>query len=143
LPRAQKNSTASKEARARRRGQADMSALYGTEKKRITHEIQSRVGKVRRENKEKLRKGDRVFNYINRKSGEVGLIPAIRVSVFVQLSSNGRTGRLSKVNFLEIRAGAGLSLLSLYLAANWAISLAGTHAELVSLSLPDSHWTCA
>ncbi len=32
-----------------------MSALYGAEKKRITHEIQSRVGRVRRENKDKLR----------------------------------------------------------------------------------------
>ncbi len=32
-----------------------MSAHYGTEKKRITHEIESRVGRVRRENKEKLR----------------------------------------------------------------------------------------
>ncbi len=54
--------TARKEARARRRGQADMSALYGAEKG--THEMQSRVGRVRRENKEKLReklaKGDSV-----------------------------------------------------------------------------------
>ena len=60
---AQKNATARKEARARRRGQADMSALYGAEKKRITHEIQSRVGRIRRQNRvklrEKLAKGDR------------------------------------------------------------------------------------
>jgi hypothetical protein len=80
---AQKNAAARKEARARRRGQADMSALHGAEKKRITHEIQSRVARVRRENKEKLReklaKGDKVFKYINRKSGGVGSIPAIRV----------------------------------------------------------------
>jgi hypothetical protein len=59
-----------------------MSALYGAEKKRITHEIQSRVGRVRREIRvklrEKLSKGDRLFKYINRKSGEVGSIPAIR-----------------------------------------------------------------
>jgi hypothetical protein len=50
-----------------------MTALYGAEKKRITDEIQSRVGRVRRENKEKLReklaKEDTVFKYINRKSG--------------------------------------------------------------------------
>ena len=80
---AQKNATARKEARARKRGQADMLALYGAEKKRFTREIQLRVSRVRRENKEKLReklaKGDRVFKYINRKSGEVGSIPAIRV----------------------------------------------------------------
>jgi hypothetical protein len=79
----QKNATAKKEARARRREQADVSALYGAEKKRFTHEIQSRVGRVRRDKKEKLReklaKGDRVFKYINSKSGEVGSIPAIRL----------------------------------------------------------------
>jgi hypothetical protein len=67
---AQKIATARKEARARRRGQVDMSALYGAEKKRITHEIQSRVARVRRENmiklREKLARGDRVFKYINR-----------------------------------------------------------------------------
>jgi hypothetical protein len=49
---AQKNATARKEARARRRGQADISILYGAEKKRITREIQSRVGRVRRENRQ-------------------------------------------------------------------------------------------
>jgi hypothetical protein len=32
-----------------------MSALYGAEKKRITHEIQSRVARVRRENRIKMR----------------------------------------------------------------------------------------
>jgi hypothetical protein len=52
---AQKNVTARKEARARRRGQGDMSALYGAEKKRITHEIQLRVSRVRRERRAKLR----------------------------------------------------------------------------------------
>jgi hypothetical protein len=49
------------------------------------HEIQSRVARVRHENenkeklREKLANGDKVFKYINRKSGEVGSIPAIRV----------------------------------------------------------------
>jgi hypothetical protein len=44
---AQKNATARKEARAKRRGHADMSALYGAEKNRITREIQSlSVGSV-------------------------------------------------------------------------------------------------
>ena len=80
---AQKNATARREARARKRGQADMSAHYGAEKKRITREIQSRVGMVRRELRAKLReklaKGDRVFKHITRKSGEAGSIPAIRV----------------------------------------------------------------
>ena len=60
-----------------------MSALYGAEKKRIRREIQSRASRVRREHRAKLReklaKGDRAFKYINRKSGEVGSIPAIRV----------------------------------------------------------------
>jgi hypothetical protein len=65
-----------------------MSALYGAEKKRITHEIQSRVGMVRREHRAKLReklaKVDMVFKHINRKSGEAGSIPAIRGDSYVQ-----------------------------------------------------------
>jgi biopolymer transport protein ExbB/TolQ len=63
---AQKNATARKEARARRRGQADMSALYSAEKKRITHEIQSRVARGRRENRIKLReKLERGTGFLN------------------------------------------------------------------------------
>jgi hypothetical protein len=49
-----------------------MSALYGAEMKRMTREIQSRVSRVRRDHRAKLReklaKGDRVFKYINRES---------------------------------------------------------------------------
>jgi hypothetical protein len=57
-----------------------VSALYHAEKKRITREIQSRVGMVRRAKlREKLAKGDMVFKYINRKRGGAGSIPAIRV----------------------------------------------------------------
>jgi hypothetical protein len=71
-----------------------MSALYGAEKRRITHKIQSRVARVRRENRiklrEKLARGDRRFNYINRKSGEVESIPAIRVFL-VTVFPEGRT----------------------------------------------------
>ncbi len=82
---AQRNATIRKEARARRRGQADMSAHYSAERKRITSEIQSRVGMVRRVRRAKLReklaKGDMVFNHLNRKSGEAGSIPAIRVEI--------------------------------------------------------------
>ncbi len=50
-----------------------MSALYGAEKKRITREMESRVSRVRREHREKLReklaKGDRVFKYIKWRGG--------------------------------------------------------------------------
>jgi hypothetical protein len=69
---AQKNVTAMKEARARRKGQADMSALWCRNTIRVRREHSAKL-------REKLAKRDMVFNYINRKSGEVGSIPAIRV----------------------------------------------------------------
>ncbi len=77
---AQKNATSRKEARARRRGQADnhMSALYGAEK-RITREIQSRVGMVRRKHR-----AERSLQRVTWKR-VAGSIPAIRVGdIYVQ-----------------------------------------------------------
>ena len=76
---AQRNATFRKEAKARKRGQEDMSAC---QKGRESQARYSHVW-VRRERRAKLReklaKGDLVFNHINRKSGEAGAIPAIRV----------------------------------------------------------------
>jgi hypothetical protein len=76
---AQRNATFRKEAKARKRGQEDMSAC---QKGRESQARYSHVW-VRRERRAKLReklaKGDMVFNHINRKSGEAGAIPAIRV----------------------------------------------------------------